>query len=135
MSICSIGDYSRNFGSLIVEKIETPLTIITGEKMKVLATIKLLKSIVVDTNRKFTPLLGRDWFDVLYQVNLLQRGLNEAVKIIFLNEIKPKYAVLFNDDFKSPLSGFKVNAKANKKHSSFNYLLDIEYKVKYLSRE
>jgi hypothetical protein len=122
VSLCSWQVYSEHFSHLKLERIDIPLTVITGEQIKVKGQIKVrvkysnirtdLFLVVVDSGKIFTPLLGRDWLDVLcpkwrtfFEVNsVFNDGKDDILK-----DIKAKYAILFDDDLKTPIKGHKVD--------------------------
>lgn len=71
-------DYKEHLAHLKVEKSEVQLIVMTGDSLSLKGVVNVmvqklddkrlfpLKLVIVRSKRKFTPLLGRDWMDVLY---------------------------------------------------------------------
>jgi hypothetical protein len=68
--------------------------------------------VIADTGKKFTPLLGRDWLDVLrpnwrniFKVHSIQDHSKEN----FIQKVHLKYEKLFDNDLKTPIKGQEVS--------------------------
>lgn len=78
-TVISYNFYKSNFNNLKLWAIEKQLNVVTGHEVEIVGKIFVrvkdifddmrehnLEIIVINTDRKFMPLLGRDWLDILF---------------------------------------------------------------------
>lgn len=154
VSVCSSEDYKEKFSNQIIIPCSKQLSVVSGEKLKLLGIIKvrvrfngsecLLPLYVIDSKKKFVPLLGRDWMSSIFPkwrnvfvVNKIQEKSSQFAEKA-LQKIKEKYSSLFDDNLFRPIKGVEVDIrmKENVKpfvHKAYTVPFSIREKVeKYL---
>jgi hypothetical protein len=135
--ICS-GVYQENFAYRKLKASGLQLSVVSGEQLRVLGTIKVdvqlkrsrhvLELIVIDTKKRFLPLLGRDWLNVLcpkwreaFRINKvvalqgdkteLLRKKVEQLRSKIVKDYKRDFAELFDNDLSKPIQGITVDIR------------------------
>lgn len=112
-SVISWSFYERYFKDILLEECFVPLSVISGSQLRVMGQIGVkvqvsdsvyfLDLIVIDTNAKFLPLLGRDWLNVLlpdWKTRLTINKINENLEGEFsLEKLKQKFPKVFDEDY------------------------------------
>lgn len=136
VSVCGQSDYEKNFRHLPLMKCDMPLSVVSGESLRVIGLVKVrvkrqmgdrrLNLLVIDSKKKFIPLMGRDWIDALFPkwrnnfaLNSIQNREDNGQKEKAVNEIKLQYAKLFDNDMSKPIKGFTVDIRMNENAQPF----------------
>ncbi|XP_024890191.1 uncharacterized protein LOC112466360 [Temnothorax curvispinosus] len=135
-SVMHINDYKKLFPSIRVESVTFKLRVVTGEKVNVIGQITVsveyqkkiftLPLVVIDSKTKFTPLLGRNWLDILnpqwrqiLDTDMLVEHTNlnkvfthesETVKIMMI-ELKNRFRKVFEEEPEAVIKHFKAEIK------------------------
>jgi Zinc knuckle len=128
-TLCSVHRFRKLFAGLKVEPCSQPLTVISGERFRVLGECKAkvmvrqieydLRMLVLDTSKDFIPLLSREWLDVLnpkwreaFKVNKMNFDvrLDELRKRV-LTEIKRDFLKVFDGDMTEPIRDIRINVR------------------------
>lgn len=134
-SVIHVDDYKQWFSNIKLENVKFRLKVVTGENVHILGKISvnvfvsgkkmLLPLVVVTSNNKFIPLLGRNWLNVLNPnwkqflvtsttiasvSNDLNKISNTTLKINkLISDIKSKFHDLFSDEKNSGIKRFKAS--------------------------
>lgn len=128
-SVISYDFYKNNFNNIKMGSVEKQLNVVTGHEVeiigKIIVTVKdvfcatkvfELELIVINSVRKFIPLLGRDWLDVLFplwrsnfSVNKINENLDKKI-----DDLKVQFPKVFSNDLKDPIIGYDVQLKLKK---------------------
>lgn len=151
VSVCDVEDYERNFShKRLFKHNEAALSVISGERLRTLGRTKVrvrgkngvheLMLTVVATPKRFLPLLGRDWLDVLWpswrdsfkvnSVGLSNREDSFRTKVV--KDLKLKFPSVFNNDLTNPIKDFKVDIRM---HEGFKPFVHKPYTVPFKVRD
>ena len=129
-SVCSFADYKKYFAKKKLIKPDKNLLVISGDSLHIKGKfevcvrrqerIMILPIYVIDTRKKFEPLIGRRWLDdvfpgwrKVFQVNAIK--VSEPAIANFRTEsvkkIKSDYAKLFDNDLTMPIKDFVVDIR------------------------
>lgn len=129
VTIISKGEYFKKFRNVRLNKLDCKeLVTVTGQNINELGEIEVevdtgcelfkLKMIVMDSDRHFNALLGRNWIDVLYpqwknafvdMVNIKAVSDLNTNDVNLLNEIKVKFPKVVVKGLVTPIEGFMVD--------------------------
>lgn len=152
VTVCSSVEYKKYFSHVKLESCFMPLSVVSGERLKVLGKITVnvrskrgnyaLRMIVIDSKRIFTPLLGRDWLDILNPAWRSRFKLNkiesppplDVFRLNMVSQLKKDYPNVFDDDLSEPIRGFTVDIRMNKNakpfvHKAYNLPFKLRDKV------
>ena len=141
-SVMSNVDFLQYFPQGKLKKCEIPLSVVSGEKLSVRGKfwikltwkgkVSLLELIVIDSKRKFMPLLGREWLNVLcpswrkaFLLNAISckdKVMNESEKEFrnkMIREIESEYKELFDNDLSKPIKDIEVDIRMRKDVKGF----------------
>jgi hypothetical protein len=133
-TVMSSKDFDKYFPNLKLKACDVNLKVVSGEKLQVRGKAYmdlsahnknfLLELYVINTNKHFMPLLGRDWLNVLcprwrdaFLINALRENFDwdetkvNGFRTKTVNEIKSNYACLFDNDLSMPISDMKVDIR------------------------
>ncbi|XP_011872492.1 PREDICTED: uncharacterized protein K02A2.6-like, partial [Vollenhovia emeryi] len=135
-SVIHINDYKKWYPKIRVEPVTFQLRVVTGEQVNIVGQISVsvryqkkvfaLPLVILDSKSRFTPLLGRNWLNILNphwkqvvdtkmsveQCKLSSIGTQESdiVKGL-LGEIKSKFQRIFDEEPNSVIQHFKAEIK------------------------
>jgi RNase H-like domain found in reverse transcriptase/Reverse transcriptase (RNA-dependent DNA polymerase)/Integrase zinc binding domain/Integrase core domain len=141
-SVISSSDYKKYFRERMLRKIDLPLSVVTGEKLKVLGNISVrvkgkgkqheLELVVIETKKNFIPLLGRVWLNNLcpkwreaFKLNKVQEidGKIEAkikeLRDKLVRDFKNNYKEIFDNDLSKPIKNITVDMRMNENAKGF----------------
>lgn len=137
VTVCSMKDLKKNFPWKKLEKASRPLTVVSGESLKVMGKIKVAVKVhgakfilslhVIETKKHFIPLMGRDWLDkvcpswrkALKINNVGHKDELREFREIFKEKILKKFSKLFDNDMSSPIADFKVDIRMKEDATPF----------------
>ena len=117
-------EYRDNFSKIPLYKFSSNILTITGESIKELGKFDAevsfgnvscnLTIVVVDSDKPFRALMGRNWLDVLFLNwrNLFTNNMANAVReknSNILNEIKSKFPNIVSKNLNHPIDGYMVD--------------------------
>lgn len=128
VSVCAKEDFELHFANKRLRKSSLPLTVVSGEALKVMGKILVKVFVkgkqfhvnlhVINSNKRFTPLLGRDWLNKILpnwrdslRLNKIETSHLTEFRESFKTKIMKKYAKLFDNDMSLPINQFKVNVR------------------------
>jgi hypothetical protein len=136
-------DFENFFPKCKLRSCQLPLRVVSGEKLRVLGkvmvnfqangAIKLLELIVLDTNSKFMPLLGREWLNIVcprWRDAFFVNAFTEKGKMMSTDdlkrfrenvsrEIKANFGKLFDNDLSKPITGISVDIRMKENMKGF----------------
>lgn len=138
VTVCAEEDFIKYFGSKKLEKASLPLTVVSGESLVVKGMVRVkvrahgtrynLYLHVIESRKRFTPLMGRDWLDKVYpawrkafKINAVHEKDDELKNFRenFVSEVRRKYAKLFDNDLSKPIKDFVVDIKIDENARPF----------------
>lgn len=131
-SVMHIDDKNVLFKNEAMHKFDIPLTVVTGETVNIFGyimvevahphdtnSVQKCKLVIIDGKRRFKPLAGRTFLDVLFP-NWRETFKNGLVQQIvanteeeketekFVSKLKANYPQVFSKDASNPIKNFKV---------------------------
>lgn len=144
-SVMHVDDYKVLFANCVLEPVNFKLRVVTGDNVSILGQVYVsvnyksksynLPLVILDAKNNFTPLLGRNWLNIINpewrnfviantivesersslpegESNIVQSSKNiESVRTKLISEIRSKFSSVFEDKANSCISEFKVNIK------------------------
>lgn len=127
-TVMHIEDKNKYFPNLVINNCAKRLFSVSGEKLKILGACTVIvddlqektrahkcELIVVDSMRKFVPLLGRDWLDTLYShwrnklaINSVQSESKAVNTDVVIRNLKSKFPAVFSSVAAGTIKNFKV---------------------------
>ena len=123
VTIISEEEYLENFNHVELKRHNFNLSTVTGEQVKELGHISVTVSfgkmnyqldlVVIDSKKKFTPLIGRTWLDVLFPEwrnsfgNTFLYSVSHSVKIT--NELQLQFSNIFNTTLNDSIVCFEAD--------------------------
>lgn len=151
-SVIHLDDYKEKFSNISLEPVHFKLKVVTGENVKIIGQMSVnikvknkkyvLPLIVLDSTIRFTPLLGRNWLDIIspYWKELLVKQAELKVDNIrnirtdrvdqikkYTTGIKEKFHKTFTDN-DSCIKNFKVNIQLKPNVTPLQYQKKQKYK-------
>lgn len=127
-SVISLSDKNNYFRDVSINKCDKSLFAVSGQINIVgKITVKVndfhrenithvLEFIVINVSRKFVPLMGRAWLDILFpewrkdfKINSL--ALEDVEKRNIVETFKAKYPQMFSEQASEPIKNFKIHIK------------------------
>ncbi|XP_062716386.1 uncharacterized protein K02A2.6-like isoform X1 [Aedes albopictus] len=144
--ICK-ADYLKFLSNNLLKKCK--LVVVNGSTLEVLGIISVyvsvnfrkvkLELVVLINDRRFDPLIGRDWLDVFFENwrtsfsnALMIKNIPGPIesKTADLNRIKSKYASVFDRDLSTPIKGFEADLVLKEDSPIFRKAYDVPYRLK-----
>lgn len=150
VAVCDQYTYEKFFNQQKLVSCTLPLSVVSGDKLKVLGSVIVrvkvkagnfsLPLVVVETRKPFTPLLGRNWLNILlpswqsrFKINSIDSPKEiDLVRNRVVNKLKSKFPRVFDDDLTKPILGFTVDIRINE---SFKPFVHKAYTVPFNLRE
>lgn len=150
VSVCDFETYNRLFSNKVIVSNKMPLSVVSGEKLEVLGSVNVrvttktgefeLPLTIIKTRKRFTPLLGRNWLEVLcpsWRAKLTINSIDspkeiELVRAKMLKGLKTKFPSLFDNDLTKPIKEFVVDIRMN---HAFRPFVHKPYTVPFHLRE
>lgn len=126
-SVISWYMYEQYFKDKMLRQCTVPLCVISGSKLVIRGEIDvnvkssssekyfLLSLIVIESNTRFTPLLGRNWLSVLlprwksfFKVNAISK-VQEEEQEFNMEILKSKFPKVFDEDYTGCIEGYEAN--------------------------
>lgn len=145
VSVIDSSMYEEEFDHIPIEPCDKKLAVINGSRLKVFGQIQVLvelngKSevvnlIVLQSESKFIPLLGRDWLDLFipsWRSVFATRSINQLAVSHdqFLENIKRKFPNVFDKSLSTPIKGFEADLVLKDHSPIFRRAYDVPLRLK-----
>ena len=129
-TICSLQTYNEHFSDEILLPIMKSFYVVSGDKVSVAGTLPVkvhfkdkiieLSLLVIDSKRKFVPLLGRDWLNVIwphwrksFSLNSVQPSTESREQWVknVVSKLKREFSRAFDEDLTEPIKDVVVDIK------------------------
>ncbi|XP_055608953.1 uncharacterized protein LOC129756174 [Uranotaenia lowii] len=148
VSVVGKNCYNKLFSNVQILKCDRKLVVVNGSRLNIFGEMnvwveingirKTARLVVLETGNNFTPLIGRDWMDLFYpnwrrsfeDVQAIRKvSVTESVENI-LNNLKIRFAKVFNKDFSEPISGYEADLTVKDSQPIFKRPYEVPYKIR-----